>query len=242
MNLSLIALYLPSGANAGGYCHHTLNTNWLSNNEQFEVRFTDEMTPRLEWTWTGLDFAFAAQVRFFCWQNCWCSEHRNVKNKELNRWKLSEKADLLRSPDGSLQINSKDENGRVTNARVSNYGIVTDGWITSSSSQLDSQLPSFQPNAQSLTCGKSCSGPAAVHCSGTTLDQRCKCVVSSTFAQVQQSGGLDRAFDSAKCIVVPFSRTGVAGLAAAGKYHSSLGGRDVSMERGTRDEHCRGST
>jgi hypothetical protein len=193
------------------------------------------MTPRIEWTWNS-NFVFAARVRFFCWQNCWCSNYPNAKQKDLNRWFLSDTAYVFRAPDGSLQVTLQDAKGRLKNARVSRSGIVQDGrtftsTTTSASSvagqqfdATDIQLLSSEADPLAQTCGGSCSGPAGIFCSGGNTDGGCRCVVSK-FDQVQQYRGLDGAFASAVCQVVPWLGVG-AELAALKKQHSRLGGRD----------------
>ncbi|KAI9807308.1 MAG: hypothetical protein M1833_000051 [Piccolia ochrophora] len=63
-------------ANAGAYCHRKRASTWtLYPKERYrsDVWFADEMTPRLEWTWSH-NFRFAAQLRDFCWRRCACDD------------------------------------------------------------------------------------------------------------------------------------------------------------------------
>ncbi|KAI9682253.1 MAG: hypothetical protein M1817_000307 [Caeruleum heppii] len=92
----LCAVQLSGGngiANAGGYCHR--NGDGLS-----EVKFADEMTPRLEWTWDN--FYASASVRFHCWQLCRCRLFPTVKNYTGNpTWEVLETMSMIQRMDGS---------------------------------------------------------------------------------------------------------------------------------------------
>lgn len=35
--------------------------------------FSDELTPRHDWTWTGGNFNFVASLRFYCYRHCVCA-------------------------------------------------------------------------------------------------------------------------------------------------------------------------
>ena len=81
-NQALCAVQLSGGnpaANAGGYCHRI---EPLSTGERV-VAFADDMTPRLDWTWsgtTGASFFHTASIRFHCWKNCICRDRTRKKN------------------------------------------------------------------------------------------------------------------------------------------------------------------
>ena len=62
-------LFFTSRANAGGYCHRS---NPHSAATEHEVWFSDEMTPRYEYTWGGGNFDLAASIRTYCYAHCWC--------------------------------------------------------------------------------------------------------------------------------------------------------------------------
>lgn len=64
-----VLIRFSSGANAGLYCHKTVDATGPSR----AVWFSDEFTPRYDWTWGGGQFAFVAAVRRFCWARCVCS-------------------------------------------------------------------------------------------------------------------------------------------------------------------------
>ncbi|KAL8707139.1 MAG: hypothetical protein Q9225_007819, partial [Loekoesia sp. 1 TL-2023] len=69
------------GANAGGYCHRsTIVTSSSTVTEERTVWFSDEFTPRHDWTWSG-NFYLAAVVRTYCWYRCTCQSspiHENL--------------------------------------------------------------------------------------------------------------------------------------------------------------------
>jgi hypothetical protein len=60
--------YVCSSTNAGGYCYH--------GERGTEVAFSDEMTPRLDWTWGG-NLLYSAAIRYHCWKYCLCSNPQN---------------------------------------------------------------------------------------------------------------------------------------------------------------------
>lgn len=81
-NQALCALQLSGGnpaANAGGYCHR----NDPTSSAERVVSFADDMTPRLDWTWSGTSgatFFSMASIRFHCWKNCLCIDRTRKKN------------------------------------------------------------------------------------------------------------------------------------------------------------------
>lgn len=81
-NQALCAVQLSGGnpaANAGGYCHRT---EPITSAERV-VSFADDMTPRLDWTWsatTGSSFFLMASIRFHCWKNCLCIDRTKKKS------------------------------------------------------------------------------------------------------------------------------------------------------------------
>ncbi|KAI9677500.1 MAG: hypothetical protein M1817_006454 [Caeruleum heppii] len=64
-------------ANAGAYCHRDRMAP--------DVWFTDDMTPRLEWTWSR-NFAASAAIRYWCWQRCWCASGARPANRPMGRF------------------------------------------------------------------------------------------------------------------------------------------------------------
>ena len=74
------------------------------------VWFSDEFTPRLEWTW-GNNFFAAAAIRFYCWQRCACRKNPSkldpVKPLFLNPiWNIISSQNLAQHGDGSLTLES----------------------------------------------------------------------------------------------------------------------------------------
>ena len=63
-----------SGANVGGYCRRSDPRGALSDyGYENNVWFSDEMTPRYEYTWGGGSLFLAASLRTYCYARCWCS-------------------------------------------------------------------------------------------------------------------------------------------------------------------------
>ncbi|KAI9678174.1 MAG: hypothetical protein M1817_006119 [Caeruleum heppii] len=92
----LCAVHLSGGlgaANAGAFCHGNIDG-------QRDVRFANEMTPRIEWTlpqWNQL------QTRFHCWFNCYCRGNGSPWGKKPRpRWRMRENLDIVERPDGSV--------------------------------------------------------------------------------------------------------------------------------------------
>ncbi|KAL9064604.1 MAG: hypothetical protein Q9161_008781 [Pseudevernia consocians] len=81
-----------SGANVGGYCHRSdLPQGGVSKT----VWFSDELTPRHDWTFNGPNFFFfAAAIRTYCWPLCACNgvpQRKGLAAEVLNSvlWKSS---------------------------------------------------------------------------------------------------------------------------------------------------------
>ena len=65
-------LLLARDANVGGYCHRGEDANGKPTRT---VWFSDEFTPRYEWTWGGGNFLGSAAIRYHCWQRCACAQN-----------------------------------------------------------------------------------------------------------------------------------------------------------------------
>ena len=96
-------------ANAGGYCHRVF-VHDESRHETVERRilsFSDEMTPRVEWTWDN--FLFSAALRFHCRTHCKC-EYRTENDPnhpdETNVWEISPTSRFVRSTWGRITLES----------------------------------------------------------------------------------------------------------------------------------------
>ncbi|KAI9676480.1 MAG: hypothetical protein M1817_000638 [Caeruleum heppii] len=98
---ALCAVQLSNGfpsANAGGYCHRD------TFQETQDVWFSDEMTPRIDWTWDNL--AASAAIRFHCWRHCECSVDGQPNNRTVAPlWHFLASADLVLKPDGAVDVN-----------------------------------------------------------------------------------------------------------------------------------------
>ena len=73
-----------------------------------EVWFSDEITPRYEWTWNN--FIASLGVRFYCYQRCACT-YRPTRRDSTERmwmhpyvkvWRFVNGYDVTQNPDGSL--------------------------------------------------------------------------------------------------------------------------------------------
>lgn len=110
---SLCAVEFSGGssrANAGGYCHRTdlpggdvLRTVW----------FSDEMTPRYEWTWGGPNFFASAAIRTWCRMRCSCKKESSKKDpwKQIfgsTVWNIIASQNIASNPDGSMTIQGTD--------------------------------------------------------------------------------------------------------------------------------------
>ena len=94
-----------SEANAGGYCHRSDNPD---GSFRKTVWFSDEFTPRLEWTW-GNNFFAAAAIRFYCWQRCACEANPSKTDPAttlfLNPiWNIIASQNIAQHSDGSLTL------------------------------------------------------------------------------------------------------------------------------------------
>ncbi|KAI4201001.1 MAG: hypothetical protein LQ350_003570 [Teloschistes chrysophthalmus] len=71
-----------SGANAGGYCHRSVipgSSPSARVTERREVWFSDEFTPRYDWSWSG-NFYLSAALRSYCWFRCACQTDPQREN------------------------------------------------------------------------------------------------------------------------------------------------------------------
>ena len=95
-----------SASNAGGYCHRT-NAFGL---QQRDVVFSDELTPRFDWTWEGSVFFGATAIRFYCWQRCACNPASpNSDRVSMASWQLGVGHTILQNVDGSMILQQEDQ-------------------------------------------------------------------------------------------------------------------------------------
>ena len=97
-------------ANAGGYCHRSEDANGTPTRR---VWFSDEFTPRYDWTWGGGNFFGSAAIRYHCWQRCACA--RNPTKEDMSS-SLFGTAMMRLSTDLWLEQNREDGSMRLTSA------------------------------------------------------------------------------------------------------------------------------
>lgn len=91
-NQQLCAVQLNGGllgANAGGYCHRSDRLDSTGTPLQ-TVWFSDEMTPRLDWTWGGGDFFASASIRLHCYTHCLCKRGKTDPLPTAKIWSFVE--------------------------------------------------------------------------------------------------------------------------------------------------------
>ncbi|KAL8895582.1 MAG: hypothetical protein Q9192_003547 [Flavoplaca navasiana] len=102
------AYHVFRAANAGGYCHTGIDPT--TSDLTRTVWFSDEFTPRLEWTWSG-NFLASVAIRTYCWRRCAC-EYRPTKENlttsvfGLSVWPLLENIYVAEAPDGSMTLHN----------------------------------------------------------------------------------------------------------------------------------------
>ena len=109
--VGLISIACPINryANAGGYCHRE-NVNGV---QQSVVWFSDEMTPRYEWTWPGGLWFASAAIRFYCWRRCVCSNNPTVDKSTSPIWKWMTDHELYQGNHGSIFVRQTSQPGNT---------------------------------------------------------------------------------------------------------------------------------
>lgn len=87
-------------ANAGGYCHRSDTDAGPTNT----VWFSDDMTPRLDWTWAGGNLFASAAIRYWCWQRCACQDSPSKDNATLGMWAILQGHELAYRSNGAMYI------------------------------------------------------------------------------------------------------------------------------------------
>ncbi|KAL8731382.1 MAG: hypothetical protein Q9166_003474 [cf. Caloplaca sp. 2 TL-2023] len=99
-------IHESSVANAGGYCHTGIDP---STSELTRiVWFSDEFTPRHEWTWSG-NFLASIAIRTYCWRRCACNIRPTKANVTtsifgLSVWPLLGDIYVAEHPNGSMTL------------------------------------------------------------------------------------------------------------------------------------------
>lgn len=95
-----------AAANAGGYCHRS---NLPGGDVSRTVWFSDELTPRYEWTWGGPNFLASAAIRTYCRMRCTCKNDPS-KQDPLQQlfgstvWNIIASQNFAANSDGSITI------------------------------------------------------------------------------------------------------------------------------------------
>ncbi len=68
------------------------------------VWFSDEMTPRYEYTWGGGNFFLAASIRTYCYAHCYCSSvgKNQTSRRNFTVWQFLRTHQLVMHKDGSI--------------------------------------------------------------------------------------------------------------------------------------------
>lgn len=95
-------------ANAGGYCHRSIIPGSSPTAERREVWFSDEFTPRHDWSWSG-NFYLAAALRSYCWFRCACQigpERENLTDAVIpsRLFQVVARSAFSQNSDGSINL------------------------------------------------------------------------------------------------------------------------------------------
>lgn len=186
-----------SAAKAGGYCHRTA---LAMGGSARTVWFSDELTPRLDWTWNN--FFLSASIRFYCWQHCACTSEPTGENttstpSTTKLWAFVKGHEMAHNSNGSYtyqQTGSQASEGQVLppqNRLGTPAGSCgTDGrqfcsvpWPTN----ILGPIPQSPPHSTEIehafdskdmtTCGNTCKGPQ--DCGSKDPDADCFCALPS---------------------------------------------------------------
>ncbi|KAI9681287.1 MAG: hypothetical protein M1817_002570 [Caeruleum heppii] len=216
----LCAVQLSGGnlnANAGAYCHR--------NGDDVDVWFTDDMTPRLEWTWDN--FAASVMIRYHCWKHCTCSGEAPPENRTLaSLWQFLPDFMLEEQPDGSVNVSPTASEGTSGQASTVTIPVLpargqkrprpagtcgADGsqfcpmaWPSDVLGPKPVAPPPDQTStlnadtpAQAPQCGTECTSNRACRAPGSPPG--CRCVAASV--DKARAKGLDPVFPKAFCLI-----------------------------------------
>ncbi len=221
-----------SDANAGGYCHRTALT---TGNSVRTVWFSDELTPRADWTWNN--FFLSASIRFYCWQHCACTfaptrENTTSTPSTTKLWAFVKNHELSHNTDGSYtyqKTGSHASEGQVLppqnrlgtpagSCGADGKQFCSVGWPTGILGPIP-QSPPYSteikhiPSSNNMTvCGNTCNGPQ--DCGSRNPEVDCFCALPSP--DDAHRLGLDPVASSFVCLELALS-VSIGGL----------GGRDV---------------
>lgn len=232
-------------ANAGGYCHRSVTANGPSNT----IWFSDDQTPRLEWTWTGGDFFASASIRYLCWRRCACSNVKPTRdNATIAFWAFVHGHELALRPNGAVVV--QQETGpvppggeRETQVLPPQKGAGSPsgtcgpsgtefcprawpsdvyGAVPRAPPDTTDIVKSKAPSAEKTVCGNVCTG--ASDCSSHDTKYDCSCALPS--ASDARMLGLDPVAPIAVCLAL---------FASSMQQHSWSGKRSLFHERGDKD-------
>ncbi|KAG7005472.1 hypothetical protein G7Y79_00019g046520 [Physcia stellaris] len=233
-----------SGANAGGYCHRS-NPHAAPGASEFDnqVWFSDEMTPRYEYTWGGGNFFLSASLRTYCYAHCYCTSvgKKATKHRTFTVWQFLRNHALILRGSGSIDYGERgpldtgvfQKLATVLPARSGNAPYASGTCGADARQFCPSQWPEAEfgpiPRAPPFTsdivlppspkkdltiCGNKCTGQS--DCSTTRNGYECDCALPNV--EDARVLGLDPVAPPSICL-------SLALLAFGGKA-SSLHGRD----------------
>ena len=225
---------LNRGANAGAYCHRSNTPFGLRS----DVWFSDSMTPRLDWTWSGGAFFASAAIRFFCWQHCTCTSDQNRAVPKFNMdkrvWPLLPGYSFMQMSDNSYYLIGTGSRGNASSLQIlppqggmgsysGHCGVNgTDFCPSAWDKETLGPVPLVPPNTtdiikpaqkgNSTVCGNTCYGQS--DCGSTNSQYSCSCAFPSSDDARQL--GLDPVAPVAVCLALFITSA-----------QSKLGGRDI---------------
>lgn len=232
---------LSREANAGGYCHRSDTPD----GPKSEVWFSDDMTPRLDWTWAGGNFFASASIRFFCWQHCNCNtnlkKHSTSNDSAKRFWAFISGHQLTQLSSGAVHLQTSATTGPRSNVQVlppQKGAGSSSGRCGANGTGFCPQLwnertygppPRLPPNVTDIVkplnnvnltvCGNTCNGPS--DCGSSDSGYSCACSFPSPEDAAKL--GLDPVAPVAVCLALFMT-----------SVQSKLGGRDAPSYVNTR--------
>ena len=212
-------------ANAGGYCHRSDTPNGPSN----KVWFSDDQTPRWEWTWVGGCFFASASIRYICWRNCACKNVKPTRDNTTSAfWAFVHGHELTQHPNGAIVIRQEtgpvppggqremqvlppQRDGESPSGTCGPHGneFCPQAWPTSIYGSVPHTPPdttdiikAHPPSNDKTVCGNTCNGPA--DCSTSGSDLTCSCALPTV--DDAKTLGLDPVAPMAVCLALFASR------------------------------------
>ncbi|KAI9674223.1 MAG: hypothetical protein M1817_002041 [Caeruleum heppii] len=234
----LCAVQLSGGntsANFGGYCHP-------DGTGKGRVWFTDEMTPRIEYTWENS--VLSAAFRRYCWSQCRCTNLPELEKDKSKPWFILDGVGVATRADNGVDFIVRGELGSKAQpvySMVPSSGSSSDGSCQTREGQscnatwpvdVLGPVPRAPPAAYAGSVhdtdlstaegtwtppsGLPTCGSACQNnkaCRGPDPTSKCRCMAVGE--PVARANGLDPVFPSALCLV--FSQALASSLAKVGK-------------------------